>query len=333
MSLTIILISMEGGAVTYRDFLAVVLVGALAVGLLAGCSDDAQESSASTPSPAVTTTEDALDVIASFYPLQWMAQQVGGGRIAVSSLTPPGAEPHDLELTPTDVAAVADADVVVFLSGFQPAVDEAVEGSESTVFDAAGPADLNLTFTPIEEGVEAADEAGAVDPHFWLDPLRLAAVADAFAVTLGQADPSNADAYTANADRLREELEELDGEFTEGLAGCADENLVTSHNAFGYLAERYGLAQVGITGLTPEEEPSPRDIAAVTDFVEANDVTTIYFETLVSPAIAETIAAETGADTAVLDPIEGLSDESEGADYLEVMRSNLANLRAGQSCS
>lgn len=318
---------------TFRDFLAAVLVGALAVGVLGGCSDDAQDPSTSSASTVATATGDAVAVVASFYPLQWMAQQVGGEHVAVSSLTPPGAEPHDLELTPTDVASVADADVVAFLAGFQPAVDEAVDGFRGTVFDASVTANLSLTFTPIEEGVEAADEAGATDPHFWLDPLRLSDVADAFAATLGEVDPSNAEVYTANANSLRDKLEALDDEFTTGLADCADTNLVTSHNAFGYLADRYGLDQVGITGLTPEEEPSPSDIAAVTDFVDANDVTTIYFETLVSPAIAETIAAETGAATRVLDPIEGLSDESEGTDYLEVMRSNLANLQAGQSCS
>ena len=318
---------------SYRTLCTLVVIGALGLGVLAGCSDDAPESSATAATSAESTSGDALVVVASFYPLQWMAEEVGGELLDVSGLTPPGAEPHDLELTPTDVAAVADADVVVFLSGIQPAVDDAIDGARGAVFDAAGSADLSLTFTPIEEGVEATDEAGAVDPHFWLDPLRLADAADALAATMSEIDAPNAEHYAANAAELRQDLETLDDEYSAGLADCADKNLVTSHNAFGYLAQRYGMVQLGIAGLTPEEEPSPSDIAAVADFVEANDVHTIYFETLVSPAIAETIAAETGADTAVLDPIEGLSEGSEGSDFLEVMRSNLSNLRRGQSCT
>nr|MBA3800124.1 zinc ABC transporter substrate-binding protein [Geodermatophilaceae bacterium] len=164
------------------------------------------------------------------------------------------------------------------------------------------------------------------------DPIRLADVADALAQRLGELDTDNADTFSDNAAELRTSLEELDVEFTDGLASCANTDLVTSHNAFGYLAEAYGFTQVGITGLTPEEEPSAADLAEVADFVEENDVRTIYYETLVSPAIADAVAAETGAQTALLDPLEGLTDESEGSDYLEVMRSNLENVRAGQPC-
>jgi zinc transport system substrate-binding protein len=232
------------------------------------------------------------------------------------------------------VASVSRADLVVYLSGFQAAVDDAVgEASEAAVFDAAPAADLDLTFTPIEEGQQHDDEAGSVDPHFWLDPTRLAAVADAFAEKLSEVDPGHAEEYTANVASLTEKLDALDEQFRTGLADCANPDLVTSHNAFGYLARRYGLTQVGITGLTPEEEPSPADLAAVTQFVEDNDVTTIYFETLVSPDIAKTVAAEAGVKTDVLDPIEGLNDQSQGSNYLEVMAANLANLRRGQSCN
>jgi zinc transport system substrate-binding protein len=223
--------------------------------------------------------------------------------------------------------------VVVYLADFQPAVDEAVgQIDETKVYDAAAAAELDLTYTPIEEGEEAVDEAGSTDPHFWLDPTRLAAVAEDFASYLGDLDPDNADAYRNNAATLGRELATLDGEFETGLASCATKDLVTSHNAFGYLARRYGLNQVGITGLTPEEEPSPEELASVSDFVMDNNVRTIYFETLVSPAIAESVAGESGARTDVLDPIEGLNDESQGNDYLEVMRANLANIEKGQPC-
>ena len=277
-------------------------------------------------------TPGAVTVEASFYPLQWMAEQVGGDHVEVTNLTKAGTEPHDLELTPRDVAALDDADLVAYLSGFQPAVDDAVAGSSATRFDAADSADLDLTFTPIEGGQRNGDEAEATDPHFWLDPTRLAKVADAFAVTLAKQDPKHAADYRANAAALGARLEKLDAAFEAGLRDCANKDLVTAHNAFGYLAKRYGLVQVGITGLTADAEPSAGELADVTEFVTRNDVRTIYFETLVSPAVAKAVASEAGARTDVLDPIEGLNDDSQGSDYLEIMRSNLENLQAGQPC-
>jgi zinc transport system substrate-binding protein len=228
---------------------------------------------------------------------------------------------------------VSEADLVVYLEGFQPAVDDAVASEAADrSWDAGDHARLDLTYTPIEEGEEASDEAGAVDPHFWLDPTRYADVATALAAGLADLDPEGAAGYQANAEAFVDDLEALDAEWQAGVEVCANRNLVTSHNAFGYLAQRYDLTQRGITGLTPEDEPTPQALAAVADFVTANDVATIYFETLVSPDIAETLAAETGAQTAVLDPVEGLSDASEGSDYFEIMRANLANVRAGQPC-
>ena len=290
---------------------------------------------------------DALDVVASFYPLQYAVERVGGDAVRVTNLTKPGAEPHDLELSPRDVASLSEADVVVYLSGFQPAVDDAVSSQAADAgFDVASKARLDLEGTEDEhghEGEEHAEEEGhaeeeehaeehGTDPHFWLDPTRLADVGDAIAERLAQASPANAATFTANAAALRTDLTALDGEFEAGLVQCTNKNLVTSHQAFGYLAQRYGLTQVGITGLSPEAEPDAATIADVTDFVRANKVTTIYYETLVSPAVAQTVASETGAKTAVLDPLEGISDASAAQDYLGVMRANLAALRAGQPC-
>ncbi|WP_421120284.1 metal ABC transporter substrate-binding protein [Aquihabitans daechungensis] len=325
---------------TIRRLLAASLLAAVASGPLAGCGSEPGGSG---------TADDPLEVVASFYPLQWMAQKVGGDRVEVSSLTKPGAEPHDLELTPRDVGAIQDADAVAFLSEFQPGVDTAVVESAGEVFDARDATELEALDASQrepeqheeeeEEGGEEHDhdhdayEVGTTDPHFWLDPTRMAEVATAFADTLATADPAHAADYRANAEALSTELAELDGELEAGLADCERTDLVTSHDAFGYLARRYGLEQVGITGLTPEADPSPQDVAEVADFVEEHDVTTIYFETLTSPAVAETLASETGASTAVLDPLEGLTDESDGSDYLEVMRSNLATLQAGQGCT
>ena len=309
-----------------RPTLSLVALAAASALVLTACgsSDDtASESDGSGP----------LDVVAAFYPLELMVEEVGGDRVSVSNLAKPGAEPHDLELTPSDIARVSEADLVVYLEGFQPAVDDAVASeAPDTSWNAGEYANLDLTYTPIEEGEEATDEAGSVDPHFWLDPTRYAEVATALAAGLSDLDPDGAATYEANAQAFVDDLETLDAEWKAGVEVCSNRNLVTSHNAFGYLAQRYDLEQRGITGLTPEDEPTPQALADIAEFVTANDVKTIYFETLVSPAIAETLAAETGAKTAVLDPVEGLSEESEGSDYFEIMRANLVNVRAGQPC-
>ena len=273
---------------------------------------------------------DELRVVASFYPLQYVTQRILGTQATVSSLTRPGVEPHDVELTPRQIGSVADAELVVYLKGFQPAVDDAVatEGREAGL-DVSGPARLTA-----HQAVAGNDRGRAVqDPHFWLDPLRLADVADAVATRLVELNPEHQQAYRDNATALRADLRDLDAEFTDTLKDCAQRNLVTSHAAFGYLADRYGFEQIGMTGLDPEAEPGPRVLGAVAEFVEANDVSTIYYETLVSPAIARTVAEETGASTAVLDPIEGITRDSAGRDYFELMRADLATLRTGQDCT
>jgi zinc transport system substrate-binding protein len=280
------------------------------------------------------TGDDNLQVVAGFYPLAWVAQSIAGNRAEIETLTEPGAEPHDLELTPQTVASIGEADLVVYLSTFQPAVDDAVaQEAGDRAFDVAEAAQLDLTYTPIVAGHEETGEAGSIDPHFWLDPLRLSDVGDAVATRLGHIDPEGAQVYVDNAATLRARLEELDRQITADLTTCRLRDLVTSHTAFGYLAQRYDMRQVGITGLVPEEEPSPSEVAAVSDFVRSNGVRTIYYETLVSPAVAETIAQETGARTAVLDPLEGLTEESAGEDYLEVMRANAQTLHQGQDCA
>jgi zinc transport system substrate-binding protein len=268
---------------------------------------------------------DGLQVVAGFYPLEWTAQRVGGDLVDVTSLTPPGAEAHDLELAPQDVGAIADADVLVHLQGFQPAVDDAAatEASDSA-WDAGTAADL----LPAEGGSN-----GSTDPHFWLDPVRLAAVGDGLAERLAEIDPDNAATYEQNAADLRSDLEALDGEIGDSLRDCSVGTLVTSHEAFGYVGARYGFEVVGISGISPSEEPDPAALARIADLVREQGITTVYTETLVDPAVAETVADEAGVATAVLDPVEGLSDESPGEDYLEVMRANADTLREGQSCS
>ncbi|MEU4161669.1 metal ABC transporter substrate-binding protein [Actinoplanes sp. NPDC026670] len=276
-----------------------------------------------------------LSVVTAFYPLQFVSERVGGDAVSVSTLTKPGAEPHDVELTARQVGAVADAGVIVYLGGFQPAVDDAVkQNGGDRAFDATTAVET-ITEQEADDHAEEGDAhtgaAAGADPHVWLDPTRLASIADKLAERLGKADPAHAADFTARAATLRAELTTLDGEFKTGLAECARRELVTSHTAFGYLADRYELTQIGITGIDPETEPSPQRLAGVAAEAREHGTTTIFFETLVSPKVAETIAKEVGAQTAVLDPIEGLTDES--ADYFSVMRANLTALKLGLECS
>ncbi|MFC8502714.1 metal ABC transporter substrate-binding protein [Pedococcus sp. NPDC057267] len=278
-----------------------------------------------------------LAVSAAFYPLEYLVHRVGGDHVEVQGLTKPGGEPHDIELTPRQVGAMATADLVVYERGFQPAVDQAVRQDASRqAFDVSPAADLSLVSTEAGHAGESQSTAaahGAVDPHFWLDPQRYAAVAQSVADRLAALDPTHATAYRDNAAALRADLTALDTEYRTGLASCRSKDLVTSHAAFGYLAQRYGLHQEGITGLDPEAEPNPAELAAVAAHVRAVGARTIYAETLVSPAVADTLARETGARVAVLDPIEGITSDSRGTDYLAVMRSNLQVLRSGQECT
>jgi zinc transport system substrate-binding protein len=268
------------------------------------------------PDPAAGNSDVA--VVTAFYPLQFVAERVGGDRVAVTNLAKPGAEPHDLELQPKQLASLVDADLVVHLGGFQPAVDEAIEAeAKKKALDAA-------TVQPLVDN----------DPHVWLDPIRLAAIGDRVAERLGAVDEKNADAYRDRAAALRADLTALDTEFSNGLKTCARHDIVTSHAAFGYLAARYGLTQVPISGLSPDAEPTPQRVAEVAALARSRNVTTIFFETLVSPRIAETLATEVGARAEVLDPIEGLEPgAAPGTDYLSVMRRNLAKLRAALGCS
>lgn len=302
-----------------RMLLCVALAGTIALSACSSVTDQA---------PDVAAGNQGWTVSAAFYPLQFVAEAVGGDLVTVTNLTKPGAEPHDLELAPQDLAELTDADLAVYLDGFQPAVDNAVaQKTDGAVLDVSAAADLSLTTAGDDQGGEEV-----TDPHFWLDPLRLADVGDAVADSLSQLDPPAQATFDANAATLRTELERLDASYRKGLSDCERRELVTSHTAFGYLADAYQLEQVGLTGLTPETEPNPQELADVTQFVRDNDVQTIFYETLVSPDVAETVAQATGASTSVLDPLEGLSDASEGDDYLQVMQSNLTNLREGLPC-
>ena len=275
-------------------------------------------------STEATDQSGKTSVVAAFYPLQYAAQAVGGDTVEVTTLTEPGIEPHDLELTAAQVAQISEADVVLYIKGFQPAVDEAVEQQAGDrAIDVA--ADLTRL-----EGHE--DEGEALDPHVWLNPQNMAAIGQTIATRLAEVDPESAKTTAANAATLSDSMATLDGEYSTGLAACERTDMVVSHEAFGYLAAAYGLTQVGISGLSPEAEPSPARMREVADLVSREGITTIYYETLVDPKVAQTIADETGASAVVLDPLEGLAADST-ADYVSVMQQNLATLKTGQGCT
>ncbi len=307
--------------------LALPALALMAVGLLAACGGSA------TPSDGSTSPSTGPTIVAAFYPLAYAAEQVAGPDATVINLTPPGAEAHDLELTAQQVAQIADADLVLYIPGFQPAVDEAVEQQ-------AGDRALNVTeaieLLPAEEhGDEHAgeEEHAALDgdPHVWLNPLNMATIGGEIAARLSSNSSIAATAEKGASD-LRASMEALNAEWAAGTAACTIRDLVVSHEAFGYLAAAYGFTQMGIAGLSPEAEPSPARLAEVAKFVKDNGITTIYYETLVDPKVAQTVAAETGAATAVLDPLEGLPEGYVG-DYVTVMKDNLAQVRAGQGCT
>ena len=267
--------------------------------LAAGCGDSA------------SSAGGREKVVAAFYPLAFAAQEIGGDKVEVENLTPAGAEPHDLEISPRDVRDLREADLVLLLGhGFQPELEKAAGNGDEV---------LSLLDTP---GLNRFPNG---DPHVWLDPQRYLLIVRRIGSALHE--ESSTQSFVT---RLRA----LDRDYRRGLAHCARREIVTSHEAFAYLSQRYGLRQVAITGLAPEAEPAPRDLQHVIELVRETHATTIFFETLVSPRIAETVARETGAKTAVLNPIEGLTpaEKRGGENYFTVMRANLANLRLALGC-
>ncbi|PWK73611.1 zinc transport system substrate-binding protein [Streptomyces sp. CG 926] len=281
-----------------------------------------------------------VGVTASFYPMAFLAEQIGKDHVKVDSLTKPGVEPHDLEITPKQTGRLGEADVVVYLKSLQPAVDKAVALSGvKNVVDAATLTELKVHGSAgHDHGAEGHaegeghdhdhdhGEAGR-DPHVWLDPTKYAEIAKGVGAALEKADPEHAADYRKNTDELVGKLTALDSEFKDGLKNTASKTFVTTHSAFGYLAERYGLDQEAISGVDPESEPSPARMKELQGLAKQENVSTVFFETLASDKTARTLAADTGLRTDVLDPLEGITDKSQGADYFEVMRSNLKNLQ------
>ena len=319
-------------------------------------------------------SDGRLDVVASFYPVAFVSERVGGDAADVEVLSKPGVDAHDLELAPKQVAAVQDADVVVYQKDFQAAVDDAVEQSDrdpATLVDSTKGVDLieesdeeahdhgghdhgEDEHSHEEEGHEEHDHGdeegheehdhgdeegheghdhGPGDPHLWLDPANMITLTRDVERAFGDADPDNAETYTANADELVAELRELESDFAAGLEQCERREFVVSHAAFGYLARAFDLEQEPIAGIDPSNEPSAAQLAELSDLVRDEGITTVFTERLVSSAVADTVAREAGVETAVLDPVEGLTDETEDEDYISLMRQNLEALRTANDCS
>jgi zinc transport system substrate-binding protein len=303
--------------------------------VLSGCSAFSDDTGSSA---------DGVAVAAAFYPLQYVAERIAGDHATVENLTSPGGEPHDLELTPRETADIASASLVIYQRGFQPTVDDAVdENAGGDTLDVTDAVELR----PVAEGhdhdhegegegeseheEEADHDHGDIDPHFWHDPLLMADLGDAVAEQLAEIDSANADDYDSAAADLRADLEDLDAAYADGLAQCERDTVVVSHDAFGYLT-RYGLHFESIAGLSPDAEPTPADLGHLQELIRDEGLTTVFYESLVSPDIAEQLAQDAGVKTAVLDPIEGLTDQTADEDYLSLMRSNLSALQEANGC-
>lgn len=300
-----------------RRFLAPALAVALALAAVAaaGCASRAQKPSTG-PAPG-----GRLTVVASFYPLVEAARRIGGDRVRVVNLTPAGVEPHDIELDSDQIDALSEAALVLYLGGgFQPAVERASRRTKGTVID-------------VRRGLPPGDLVTG-DPHVWLDPTLMGAIADAVAVGVAGVDPPGADRYRSAAATYREELADLDVAYRQGLARCERRLLVTSHAAFGYMARRYGLVQQAIAGFSPGAEPNPRRLGELADLVRRDGVTTVFTEELVSPKVANALAREAHVRTAVLSPVESLTrrEAADGAGYVSLMRANLAAVATALGC-
>ncbi|MGW7523759.1 metal ABC transporter substrate-binding protein [Streptomyces sp. NPDC054783] len=302
---------------------AITAATALGLGTLTACSGDKAE--------AANTGK--FDVVASFYPMAFLAERIGGSHVHVTSLTSPGQEPHDLELSPRQIASLQDSDAVLYLKNLQPSVDDAVAQSPvGTKIDAASLTTLEQHGNEVGGHAAAHDthkneESSAEDPHIWLDPVRYAQVAQGVGKAFEKADPEHAADYRKNTTALVRQLTDLDQQFKHGLAHTRTKVFITTHAAFGYLAERYGLTEEAVNGLDPESEPSAARVKDLETMAGADGVTTVFYETLVSDRTAKTIASDAGLKTDVLDPIEGITAKSRGRDYFSVQEANLKALQ------
>lgn len=282
-----------------------------------------------------------LQVTATYYPLYDFAKQVGGDKVQVTNLTPAGAEPHDYEPSAKALADARKAEVFIYNGGtFEPWIDSFLSDYKNTAVKSSDGIELRAGEEHAhgeeeEEHHEEEEHEGEIkDPHFWLDPVLAQQIVRNIRDGFIKADPENRELYEANADEYIAKLAALDESFKTGLQTCDHRTIITSHGAFSYAAARYDITVESIAGISPEMEPSAARLAELSEHVREEGINYVFFETLVSPRLADTIAAETGAQTLVLDPIEGLTDEDQqqGKNYISVQEQNLANLRTALAC-
>ncbi|MEV5876147.1 metal ABC transporter substrate-binding protein [Streptomyces sp. NPDC052101] len=301
---------------------AITAATALGIGTLSACSSD-----------RAAAADGRFHVVASFYPMAFLAERIGGDHVHVTSLTTPGQEPHDLEISPKQIGLLQDSDAVLYLKNLQPSVDNAVAQSPvGTKIDAAALTTLEQHGNEVGGHAAAHDshpneESAGKDPHIWLDPVRYAQVAEGVGKAFEKADPGHAADYRKNTAALVKQLNDLNTRFKDGLAATRTKVFITTHAAFGYLAERYGLTEEAISGLDPESEPSAARVKDLEDMAKADGVSTVFYETLVSDKTAKTVANDAGLKTDVLDPIEGITAKSRGKDYFSVQEANLKALQ------
>ena len=300
------------GIKTARRCWWVLPVVAAAVILAAACAGGDGRGAIQTPADAST-----ISVVTTLYPLEYFARRVGGERVSVVNLIPPGVEAHSFEPSPGDIRKLEGADMVMYMGpAFEPWFARAQEAMDG------GPR-LAIVF-----GV------GVADPHLWLDPLKAMEMVSSISTSLSQIDGDGEQLYDANAEALLGELEALHQRYLDGLEGCRLNLFVTSHAAFGHLASRYGLEQLPISGLSPEAEPGPRDLASMSDSLREMGVKHILVEPVASTSFARTLAREVGADLLPLHPLESLTPDeaNRGEDYFTIMDSNLESLRLALEC-
>ncbi len=267
-----------------------------------------------------TESSEKMNITASFYPIAFLAEEIGGKKVVVRNITPAGAEPHEYEPSPRDFAEMEESKVLIVNGlGLEPWYEN-----------------IQKNIDPKKTDILAVGEGlgNMKDPHVWLSPTFMKIMAEKIERVFTKADPKNEKYYIENLQKLLTNLTDLDREYTQGLTNCEQRNIITSHSAFGYLASGYRLTQIAIAGLSPDAEPSPKQLADIATFAKANNVKYIFFESLTSPKLSQTLATEINAKTLVLNPIEGLTKEetAQGKNYLSVMRENLAHLQTALSC-
>ena len=294
----------------------IIIIGLLAISILAGNKN-------------LSNNNGRIQVTASFYPMYFFATQIAGNKADVYSITPASAEPHDYEPSAQDIARIQNSRMLILNGGALEAWGNKIKDDLS---------DKNVLVVTAGEGLadRQIEEEGKTiqDPHVWLDPILAKEEVGKIEKGFEKIDPANSLYYQTNAGVLDSKLDQLDQEYKQRLTSCSKTDFVTSHAAFGYLGREFGINQVAISGVSPDEEPSTQKLAEVSDLVKKENIKVIFFESLVSPKLSQTIANETGAKAMVLDPIEGITQEdaAKGATYLTVMQNNLHNLRIALEC-